>query len=838
MMIPSRARAPLFAAILLAPICWRSAVAAPPSASPAPLLLQEKSEKETLADARAALTAKDPQKAADLITAFLTRAVGTVDLEDVLGQALLQLGRKDEAAHHFELALKLVGDVEAPQKALKANLLRADPLYTRRSALMLNITKNLLENCQKLYETGHTERALSILTSLEPIASGAIKKSIVELATKIRAAKEAVNLDASGSDASSEGARPLVKLEGKHYHFESYLDQNETQRVSDVMDDIFNYYVQIYFDNDATRVNSQKPTIRILATHDDMMKEWPGEQRPGLGGWWSPSEWKVTCYDTGSESGSRDQMLMTLYHEASHNFMTMLAKGGNVPAWINEGTASFFEGATAMSDRKVLWPEAADGRLRALQYQLTGGRGPTVAEVLSFNEPGSYPGEYYSYGWGLVYFLQQYEDPVTLEYVFRPLYSTYRETIARTGAEPMELFKQTFLVPSAPGGAMELDAWVARWRNWILNEVYPLNHEGARRRDLRVDKAKMYIAAADKAKAEKTPKVPELELLTRALGHLEFIRKTIDGEDKIDPDLVVLQADVLERMGRPQGTAAVLEEVLDKADRGDTTLEPERYEELEKRLTKLDTKNQPLRLAKTRARNFANQAIKLMEQYQASETPMTLTSYEVSTLFADALDSKPLKEQAETLRLKARDAGLLHGALYRIGGRPSAWVTIFDNTEDKFDPGEGVLSIGGVRPVGRIFNAIPLSGEYELRCKLGRVGEISRTTSQGVVFSGTPTAQWFVAAIDGRGQLVVRRYEKGGSELGVKVDKLASLVAKDESPDFSVHVYADDRIVIKVGARPPVELKLEEPLPKTAYIGVFAKNGRTELSGTVLEVFP
>src|SRR5688500_9563327 len=139
-----------------------------------------------------------------------------------------------------------------------------------------------------------------------------------------------------------------------------------------------------------------------------------------------------------------------------------------------------------------------------------------------------------------------------------------------------------------------------------------------------------------------------------------------------------MQADVLERMGRPQSTAAMLEQVLDLAEAGEATLDEELYAQLEKRLTKLDEKNQPLRLAKTRARNFAKSAIKLLGEYEANEVPMTLTAYEFARLMADSLESKELAEAAEELRVKARDAGLLHGALYRIGGRSSAWVTIFD----------------------------------------------------------------------------------------------------------------------------------------------------------------
>jgi hypothetical protein len=68
--------------------------------------------------------------------------------------------------------------------------------------------------------------------------------------------------------------------------------------------------------------------------------------------------------------------------------------------------------------------------------------------------------------------------------------------------------------------------------------------------------------------------------------------------------------------------------------------------------------------------------------------------------------------------------------------------------------------------------------------------------------------------------------------------KLEPLVARDESPSLSVRVFEDDRIVIKVGDREPVEIQLEESLAKTAHIGVFAKNGRTELQSVVVEAFP
>jgi hypothetical protein len=282
----------------------------------------------------------------------------------------------------------------------------------------------------------------------------------------------------------------------------------------------------------------------------------------------------------------------------------------------------------------------------------------------------------------------------------------------------------------------------------------------------------------------------------------------------------------------------MLEEVLDLADKGETTLEQERYDELEKRLTKLDAKNSALHMAKTRSRNFAKSALKMLEEYQAGAVPMTLTEYEFARLLANALESDALAHSAEALRVKARDAGLLHGAVYKIGGRAGAWTSLFERPDEEFESGETTLAISNVRPVGRIFMGAPLTGEYELRCTLNRVGDLSLTTFQGVVFAGSPTAQWFVAGIGGKGQLVLRRYDKSSSERALKIFQLDPLVAKDESPTFVVHVFKGNRVVIRVGDRAPVEVTLEEPLPKTAYIGVFAKNGRTELHSTVLEIFP
>ena len=53
-----------------------------------------------------------------------------------------------------------------------------------------------------------------------------------------------------------------------------------------------------------------------------------------------------------------------------------------------------------------------------------------------------------------------------------------------------------------------------------------------------------------------------------------------------------------------------------------------------------------------------------------------------------------------------------------------------------------------------------------------------------------------------------------------------------------MRVQPGNKLSIKVGERASVEITLEEDLPRTAFVGIMAKNARTELRSTVLELFP
>ncbi len=790
---------------------------------------------DSVEEARALLKSGKADEAAERLAQYLRFRVGNADVLDLHGQALAALGRDDEAAHSFDQALAQLEEKDRRVSAIKKRLARVDRLSRKRESVLAKITDKMLEAAEKLQKEGYGERALTILERLTPIASGKERREIRALVEEIRAATTEVRLEAEATRERPAGGWPVYEHESEHYELECNLEPEVTERVGDVMDDIFDYYVQVYFDGKSK--SNRKVTIRIFPTLAAM------NGPPNVAGWWSPGEWKVTCYDTRTDSGSLDAMLETLFHEASHHFMTVLAGGGDTPSWLNEGTASFFEGATAMADRRVLWPNAAPGRLRNLNAMLSDQmEGPDFRAVISYSQPGSYPGEYYAWGWGLVYFLQQFEDPKTLEHAFRPLYAAYREQAVKTPGRPRELFEEVFLGKASPRGHETLDDFEKDWREWI-KDVY-LQHFGQARRELRIERLERYVKAADKAaKKGKRADVSEQDLLLRALGHIEFVRTKVDDPDRPDPELLLAQADILERLERAGSAAPLLEEVLGMTSSGEYELPEKELAELEERLTHIDAKNAPLRLARARARGLSVTAKRLLDDYGEGPEPLLLRSYSFAKLAGAVLDdTEYLLPTAAALRERAVDAGLLRGALYKLTADAGDWVTIHNNRETSWELSEDRIAIEGVRPVGRICSAVPISGEYELRARFIREGKVRRSSFHGVVFSGTTGGDWMVIGISGaKGNLMMKRLLlAGGAVTDIPLTSRRPIppVKHGEKVELAVHVHPDGFLEVTLGDRDPLPFQMPLAVPATGHVGVYVKDGRNVLEDLVVEIMP
>ena len=802
-------------------------------------------EESALERARAAAQDKDWSDVAEILFDALRRSRGDAEIHGLLGQALVEIGRPDEAAHWIAAALSELPEERDEAKQLRQLIQKADPLARKRDKLFEQVAKTLGRSATRLFEDGHVERALDLAVRVEPIARGDLLTEIRALLEEIRARDRAVDLDDAASGSRDATGFPLYELESKHYELQVNLEPEVAQLVADTMDDIFSNYVQVYFGGDWKPVDDRKATIRIFGTWDDMMATWGGDKGRQLGGWWSPSEWKVTAYDTRSTSNppSLDSMLQTLYHEASHQFMTMRARGGSAPSWLNEGTASFFEGSQAMADHRVLWPQAASGRLLSVTGMIKNMEDrPRIRDVIGYDEPGSYETIYYPFGWGLVYFLQEYEDEA-FDRPYREPYLEYLDKITKQGGNPLELFERVVIGPDSPQPFESVEAFEEFWAQWLLEVVLPSNF-GDKRSALRMQRARDYIGAADTTRRQKGSKkarrAREVDLLERAFGQVEWVRTQFE-EDEVDGQVLVLAADLYERLEREESTAPILERLLDQADAGELELSEERYADFERRLHSIDRKNAELRSARSRAARFGQRARGLIDEYDQTGE-FLLRQYTFARQAALVLQDDGLLPLSVELRERARAAGLLLGSIHDITGSAGDWITIFEESNAVSVETGPPIAIESTRPAGRISTRVPVRGEYEVRCTLGRRGKLRRSTTNGVVVSGTKDGDWIVVGVDGKGQVALRRLDYGTH--GGVVDKtveIERLRPGIESVDVElrVHCFPEGRILVDwEGADEELEFTLSEPFPATAYVGAYAKDGQTEISDLIVEIYP
>lgn len=778
-----------------------------------------------------------------LLREHLKRTAHDPLAHELMGLSLHALEREDEAAHHLETARGLyraAGDQKAGDK-LKKHIKKADSLTPRRDALLVSMGKNLLRAGEKLFENGQPERALAMFERIAPIAGPKELPKITAWLEKIRSSGEEVSLDDAGGLEKEGDAFPLFEYESRHYRIVANLEPDVATLVGDTMDDIFGSYVQIFFDGDEHKVTARKATIRIHPDKPRMLEEYGGNG-PGPEGWWSPGENRVVTFDTRTKYGHLDEMLDTLFHEASHQFMTMMSRGGGgVPSWLNEGTASFFEGAIAMADGTVLWPEAAKSRLRSLNT-MTRGRGPSVREVISFPGPGSYAANMYAFGWGLVYFMQQWEDPETLEYEYRPLYSEYRDRVIRGGGNSLKLFEEIFLGKNSPLGHETLDDFVKDWEKWIEDTIYPLNFgNNTDIRTLRWEAVDRYMGAADLAQGDKSAKISEEEFLLRALGNVEYMRSRMEGKHTPSQEILLKQADILERLDRGRTAAPILEQLLDLADDGLLEVEEETYKSVERRLQKLDKGNYALRNARSRERTALRSAKKLLADYGRGDDPLVLRAYTFAAAAGAALGDEELLNEAERLRADAREAGLMLGRIEPFHAPRKSWKSIFSAPPRTFNISGDRVTMGAVRPCGMLNTALVVEGEYEVRARLVRDSEKRMGTAHGIVIAGTLAGDWAIVGIEADGNLgvwTVRFSGSGARTRRTETIYLDNPIKPGTDVDVRVHLRRNGRMTIEVEGQPVKETQLPIEPPPERHVGIFVRDGEMTVKDGVVEIYP
>jgi hypothetical protein len=416
------------------------------------------------------------------------------ELLDLASRCAKAAGSSDEALWYAELALRQAGTpLTPPTKERQKTVDEINARIAELDTLQMKGEKVRGEYASALFALGAdcAKRkiyvvAVGLLTRLR--GTSVSDKAEVELA-KIYDNKKAVEeLLESGVDVPVKPVKKrkpqqVAKEDSKHaswatayevkgdqYTIKTDMGIELAESFSRAMEQINHFYRKV-FQVKEQGGKTARITIKVYrsrAEFDANEKENEKPFAPEVKGFFSVSKSQVCTYDPREEQRSLAFLWSTLFHESSHQFTAIALTGGNEPTWLNEGTASYFEGARYLPNGSVQFNLVAEERLAELKVHLAEGR-PTLKDVVTYAERGSYPGEYYPFGWGLVYFLLNYENDKSQRIYalpYRDFMATYKEGKKH---DVLGRFVEYFVTKVKQPGIAKFEDFDKRWKEWIQN---------------------------------------------------------------------------------------------------------------------------------------------------------------------------------------------------------------------------------------------------------------------------------------------------------------------------------------------------------------------------------
>lgn len=333
----------------------------------------------------------------------------------------------------------------------------------------------------------------------------------------------------------------------KSYDVETNMDYAFFETLCAAMDEMNLFYRKVY------DFRKKAPRVRLVVTNkrsdfDRFSMELLGRpiQSESVGGYWVSTAKTVASFDRsmGDPNLTRDDLWRTLFHEASHQFMSIKMdknerRGIFTPAWLDEGTASYFEGCEIKADGTIVKNNVAEQRLRSWWAIEQSNSRKSLEELVAHpRNTGpkdgtlSYEGIFYPYGWAFAYFLLNYEEgdrrvyapPITpgqsipTEYkavrkagklVYRQPYLDYIEHFSKVGNKendqyyPLEMAKQFFIDEVGDPDVPNWDAFEKRWRKFTT-ALYGEMQAGPEFADVLQARCRGYILAEDYERARVT----------------------------------------------------------------------------------------------------------------------------------------------------------------------------------------------------------------------------------------------------------------------------------------------------------------------------------------------
>jgi hypothetical protein len=339
----------------------------------------------------------------------------------------------------------------------------------------------------------------------------------------------------------------------KYYDVNTNLDYEFFETVCAAMTQMNEFYRSVY-EFGKKKTKHVKLLIGAKRTDFDRFSmELLGRamQSDSIGGYWVRGLSTVASFDRslGDPNLTKDDLWTTLFHEASHQFMAIKmdkneGRGIFTPVWLNEGTASYFEGSVIKADGTILKNNVAEHRLREWWALENSDMKHSLKDLIAherntsaLNGSKSYEGDYYSYGWALVYFLLNYEENDRRVYgavvtpgededpdfkavtkagklIYRQPYLNYLEYFSKKGNVdndqfmPLDMAKKFFVDDVKDPDVPDWEAFEERWRKFTVS-LHREMMKGSDFADTLQARSRGYIEAKDFERARATAELAD-----------------------------------------------------------------------------------------------------------------------------------------------------------------------------------------------------------------------------------------------------------------------------------------------------------------------------------------
>jgi hypothetical protein len=380
----------------------------------------------------------------------------------------LAAGRATESLAAAELGLEFAPDsrklLEVAERASLAAGRRDDALYwslelrERRADL-----DPLLAGSKELVD--RFDGALAAAAALEGrFVTERLPANAADVARAARAARLASeSAPRSGSASTWASAR---EVRAGDVVVKSDLDGVTPDEIASAMEAMRRAYRATF----RPRGEMRRIVIKAYRSRAEFDANEPGMQ-PEVHGFYAPESGAIALYDPRRELESRDArpfsaFWTTLFHEAAHPYTHETGKEP-LPAWLNEGSACFFEGWRYAGGGRVESGAVPRNRLRELIEILDAGR-PDLKSVFSWRESGSLPGSHYPVAWALVDFSFGFEDEAgesPYADAYRGLLDSWRNGDDRR--DPFARFVDAYVERPRRRGVATFADFEALWSKWM-----------------------------------------------------------------------------------------------------------------------------------------------------------------------------------------------------------------------------------------------------------------------------------------------------------------------------------------------------------------------------------